>query len=145
MLASHSIKVGMPVSLSGQFQVQGRQALAGIRTWVESVNRAGGLLVADLQWHFPVSLVYYDDASSAETARRVTERLILQDRVDLLFGPYSSVLSLASAAVAEEYRQVLWNQGGASDNIYRRGFRWVVGVLTPASEYLAGLPYLVRR
>jgi branched-chain amino acid transport system substrate-binding protein len=137
--------MGIPVSLSGQFQVQGRQALAGIRAWVAAVNRAGGLLVADLQWRFPVALIHYDDASSPETARQVTERLILEDRVDLLFGPYSSVLSRAAAGVAEEYQQVLWNQGGSSDNIHRRGFRWVVSVLSPASEYLTGLPHLVRR
>ena len=145
MRTTHSIKVGIPVSLSGPFRVQGRQALAGIQAWVDWVNRSGGLLVADLQWYFPVSLVYYDDASSPARARQVTEALILRDRVDLLFGPYSSVLSLAAAAVAEEFQQVLWNQGGASDEIYRRGYRWVVGILTPGSEYLTGLPQLVRQ
>jgi branched-chain amino acid transport system substrate-binding protein len=68
----------------------------------------------------------------------------VNDKVDLLMGPYSSVLSLAAAEVAERHRVVFWNQGGASDSIYQQGFRWVVGILTPASRYLAGLSQMAR-
>ena len=93
----------------------------------------------------PVSVVYYDDASESDPARQATVRLITRDRVDLLFGPYSSVLSRAAAEVAEAHQRLLWNQGGAADDIYQQGFRWLVGVLTPASGYLAGLLPLVRQ
>ena len=93
----------------------------------------------------PVSVIYYDDASQADQARRITGRLITQDRVDLLFGPYSSVLSRAAAEVAEDHQKVLWNQGGSSDEIYQQGYRWLVGVLAPASHYLTGLLPLVRQ
>ena len=142
---SPTVKVGISVSLSGQFQTQGRQALAGIRAWAADVNRAGGLAVAaPPSSPMPVSVVYYDDASRADGAIRATQRLIEEDRVDLLFGPYSSGLARAAAEVAGEHGRLLWNQGGASDNIYQPG-RWVVGILTPASEYLAALPGLVRR
>ena len=92
----------------------------------------------------PVTVVHYDDASASEGARAVTERLITEDRVDLLFGPYSAALIDAAAEVSEEHGRVLWNQGGASDSVYRRGHRLVVGILTPATEYLAGLLPLVR-
>ena len=92
-----------------------------------------------------VSVVHYDDASETEQARRATARLITEDRVDLLFGPYSSVLTRAAAEVAEGHQRLLWNQGGASDDIYQQGYRWLVGVLTPASGYLAGLLPLVRQ
>ena len=60
-------------------------------------------------------------------------------------GPYSGILARAAAQVAEGYGMLLWNQGGASENVYQRGNRWVVGVLTPASEYLAGLLPMVRK
>lgn len=139
-----TLKVGIPVSLSGQFQVQGQQALAGLLAWAKDVNQVGGILVASLQARLPVSVVHYDDASKPASVRRATERLIVDDRVDLLMGPYSSVLAQAAAEVAEGHHRVLWNQGGASDSIYQRGYRWVVGILTPASEYLAGLSQLVR-
>lgn len=144
MTKSAVLKVGMPASLSGQFRVQGRQALTGLQAWAEDVNRAGGLITAGRSSPLQAQVHYYDDASSREQVRGVTERLIVNDRVDLLVGPYSSVLSQAAAAVAEEHQMVLWNQGGASDGIYEQGFRWLVGVLTPASEYLSGLGALVK-
>ena len=141
---SAAIKVGISASLSGQFQTQGRQALAGIRAWAEDANRAGGLTVADRPGPLPVSVVCYDAASLADGTRRATRRLILDDRVDLLFGPYSSGLAQAAAAVAAEHNRLLWNHGGASDNIQRTGPGRVVDILTPAGEYLAALPDLVR-
>ena len=142
------IKVGMPVSLTGQFQVQGKQALAGLQAWADDVNQAGGMSLgvsrSGSPVRNPVEVVFQDDASTVDRVRRATENLIIRDKVDLLFGPYSSVLTTASAAVAEEHRRLLWNQGGASGGVYQRGYRNVVGILTPAGEYLAGLLPLVR-
>lgn len=140
--ASPTIKIGMPASLSGQFQVQGRQALTGLQAWAEDVNRSGGMLVGATR--FPLKVVYYDDESTRDRTREITRRLILDDHVDLLTGPYSTVLSNAAAEVSEEFGCVLWNQGGAGDGIYRRGYKGVVGILTPASRYLSGLLALVR-
>ncbi len=125
-----TLVVGVPVSLSGQFQAQGRQALAGLQAWVRDANSvAAGAF----------KLVHHDDASDVSTVRDVTRRLILQDRVDILIGPYSSALTSAAAEVSEGFGKLLWNQGGASDAVYQQGYRWVVGVLTPANRYLAGL------
>jgi branched-chain amino acid transport system substrate-binding protein len=143
-MSVHAIKVGIPVSLSGQFQVQGQQALNGLQAWAEDVNHAGGIMVASLQAALPVSVVFYDDGSKPTQVRQATEHLIVADSVDLLMGPYSSVLSQVAAEVAEKHHRVLWNQGGASERIYHSGYRWVVGILTPATEYLAGLSILVR-
>ena len=69
----------------------------------------------------------------------------MDDGVDLLIGPYSSALTAAAAEVAQEHGKLLWNQGGASPDVYERGNPWVVGVLTPATEYLSGLLGTVRR
>lgn len=135
----------MPASLTGQFSVQGKQALAGLQAWADDVNRSGGLIVERPDMRWPVAVVHYDDQSKPDRARQIASRLIEQDAVDLLFGPYSSVLSLAAAGVAEEHQRVFWNQGGASDNIYQQGYKWTVGVLSPASGYLAGLLPLVRQ
>ena len=135
------IKVGMPVSLSGQFRTQGRQALAGLQAWTEDVNRASGLVVAGRR--HTVEVLYYDDASSVEGAILATRTLIKQDRVDLLFGPYSSGLANAAANVCAEHGQVMWNQGGAAEEIYQPGSR-VVGILNGAREYLSELPELLR-
>ena len=137
-----SIKVGISVSLTGQFSLQGAQTLAGIRAWADGVNRSGGMNVGGHK--APVELIRRDDGSRRDKARAITERLIVDDRVDLLIGPYSAVLSNAAAEVAQARGKLLWNQGGASPLVYRRGNPWVVGILTPADEYLAGLLPAVR-
>ena len=143
MSSPKTVKIGIPISLSGQFQVQGRQALAGLMAWADDVNRAGGLSFGGQVR--PVSVIHHDDGSDRGTVQTITRRLIRQDRVDILIGPYSSVLAVAAAEVAENQGRLLWNQGGASANLYRRGYRWVVGILTPAEEYLTGLFEMVRR
>ena len=144
-ISSRQLKAGIPVSLSGQFQVQSRQALAGLQAWARDVNALGGIWVRELGERLTVTVRHYDDGSRSGPTRRATQRLISEDRVDLLFGPYSSVLTRAAAAVASENGCILWNQGGASDAIHQHGNPWVVGILSPASEYLAGLPLLVRQ
>ena len=143
-MQSYRLKVGMVVSLTGQFHSQGSQALQGAAAWVQDVNTSGGVFVGSHGRTLPVWLKHYDDGSKAQSTRAFTEKLIVDDGVDLLLGPYSSNLTLAAAPVAEEYQRVLWNHGGASDQIYSRGFRWIVGILTPASRYLVGVVDLVK-
>ena len=137
-----SIRVGIPVSLTGQFSLQGRQTLAGIRAWADDVNRAGGVVVGGSA--HAVELVWRDDEGRRDNVISITRQLIVDDRVDLLVGPYSAVLTNAAAEVARDHRKLLWNQGGASPLVYQRGDPWVVGILTPADEYLAGLLPAVR-
>ncbi len=83
-----TLNVGMPVSLTGQFQLQGCQALAGLQAWAKDVNSKS-----------PNSLqvVHYDDASDRSMVREVTRRLIVEDHVDILIGPYSSVLTCSGS------------------------------------------------
>ncbi len=149
MPLSGHIKAGIPVSLSGQFQTQGKQALAGLQSWAEDVNAAGGVRLgtgpSGVPTRYPVQVYFQDDGSRVEGVRRATDHLLANDRVDVLFGPYSSVLTTASAAVAEERRRLMWNQGGASDDVYQKGYRGIIGVLTPASRYLAGLLPVIRK
>ncbi len=143
MTTNSRVKAGISASLTGQFATQGRQALAGLTAWVEYVNATGGLPI-DGRSH-PLTLAHYDDGSLAEGAQQNTERLVAQDEVDLLFGPYSAGLTTAAAEVAESHGKLMWNHGGAGDALYARGYRNVVGVLTPADQYLVGAPALARQ
>ena len=130
------------MSLTGQFNLQGQQTLAGIRAWAEDVNRAGGLATGSTP--HAVELVCHDDGSRRDRVVDLTKRLICDDHVDLLVGPYSAVLTNAAAEVAHEYGKLLWNQGGASPLVYQQGNPWIVGILSPADEYLSGLLSAVR-
>jgi branched-chain amino acid transport system substrate-binding protein len=138
------ITVGCCLSLTGPFALQGQQAEQGLRLWAEDVNATGGLLVCDRQAAQPVVFVVRDDHGRATQAAQLTEELIVDERVDLLVGPYGSATTLAAARVAEAHRKVLWNHGGASDALVRSGFHYVVNVLSPASRYLAGILDLAR-
>ena len=138
------IRVGAVLSLHGHFAPQGRQAHAGLALWADAVNAAGGLAVRDHGGQWPIELIVYDDESRAGPATSWTEHLILTDRVNLLVGPYSSTLTLVVAAVAERHRKVLWNHGGASDAVARQGFRFVVSLPSPASQYFVSVLELVR-
>ena len=134
----------MAAAQSGQYQVQGTQALNGAKAWVNDTNAAGGVFVLELDLKLPLRLIAYDDRSSARRVRELIAHLVLEDRVDILLGPYASGLSLAAAETAESMSRVLWNHGGSADVIHQGGLHWVVGVLSPASQYLQGAVDLLR-
>jgi branched-chain amino acid transport system substrate-binding protein len=113
---------GLSISLTGEFARFGREALQAMQLWAESAN---------------ARLVYYDDESSAALAVEHSRRLLAQDRVDILFGPYSSGLARAAAKAAEEQHRILWNHGGSSDDV---SGQLVVCTPSPASAYFRQLP-----
>jgi ABC-type branched-subunit amino acid transport system substrate-binding protein len=144
MESTHEILVGVSISLTGKFSDQGRQALDGLRLWQSYVNGRGGIRFGQAAAQ-PVQLVFYNDQSRASLTRENALRLVRQDRVDALFGPYSSGLTMTVAEVAREHRKVLWNHGGSSDEILNRGWQNLVSTLTPASHYLRDLPRRLAR
>jgi len=133
------IRVGTSVSQSGLYARQGQQALQGVRLWVDDTNTDGGLFIPELHHSVALQLIAYDDHSRRHDIEQLTERLISDDGVDFLIGPYSSGLAYAAATIAEAHQKVLWNHGGSSDATMRQGFRWSVHLPTPASGYFAGL------
>jgi branched-chain amino acid transport system substrate-binding protein len=144
MESRQKILVGLSISLTGRFSAQGRQALDGLRLWQSYVNGRDGITIGQ-DGPQPVRLVFYDDQSRASLARENALRLLRQDHVDALFGPYSSGLTVTVAEVAHEQRKVLWNHGGSSDEIFNRGWTDLVSTPTPASDYLRDLPRRLER
>jgi branched-chain amino acid transport system substrate-binding protein len=138
------IKVGISVSLTGAYSVQGRESFRGVSLWASDVNGEGGIYVSERGKKIPVELIHFDDGSTREICRSNTVRLISEEKVDILLGPYSSSLSLAAAEAAEECGVTLWNHGGATDEIEERGFTCLVSAITPASRYSEGIIELVR-
>jgi branched-chain amino acid transport system substrate-binding protein len=104
----------------------GIDARRGLALWAEEA-RASGLAV---------DLIVRDDRGEPVEARRQVHDLLVREEVDLLAGPYSSGLTRAVAPIADARGVVLWNHGGAADDIHRHGHRTLVGILTPASRYL---------
>src|SRR5450759_5641722 len=127
------ITIGLSVSLSGKFHPQGQQALQGARLWQAYINAQGGIAVQNGE-KSSVRLVWYDDRSQISFARKSVCQLLREDKIDILLGPYSSSLTMAVAEIAEEYKKVLWNYGGSSDEIFSHGRRYLVGIASPASD-----------
>ena len=113
-----NIKVGISVSLSGSYLIQGRESYEGLSLWVSRVNEKGGLYVDDLNAKCTLRLIGLDDGSNIEKCRSNTERLITRERVDILLGPYSSSLALAAAEMAEYYKKPLWNHGASGSYMH---------------------------
>lgn len=124
------IKVGVTVSLSGHYAAPGSEQLQGIQMWAHDLNARGALLGR------PVEIVYYDDKSDAETSEALYERLVSEDKVDLLLGPYSSGLTLAASRVAEKHHFPMVATGASSTDIWSRGNKYIFQVDAPADTYL---------
>jgi branched-chain amino acid transport system substrate-binding protein len=134
------VAVGLSISLTGKFRPQGQQALQGIRLWQSYINAQGGIAVGNEEKR-SVRLICYDDRSQISIARKNVFQLLRADQIDILLGPYSSSLTMAVVEIAEEYKKVLWNYGGSSDEIFSHGRRYLVGIASPASDYLRALPH----
>jgi branched-chain amino acid transport system substrate-binding protein len=139
MCSTPEVTVGLTISLTGRFCPQGQQALQGIRFWQSYINAQGGIAVQSGEKR-SVRLVWYDDRSQIRFARKNVFHLLKEDQIDILLGPYSSSLTMAVAEIAEECKKVLWNYGGSSDEIFSHGRRYLVGIASPASDYLRSLP-----
>jgi branched-chain amino acid transport system substrate-binding protein len=95
-----SIRIGYAVSLSG-VNAQGAAVttLPAYKLWVDDVNKKGGILVKEFNKRIPIEVTEYDDTSNAETAVRLVERLMTQDKVDFVLPPWSTGFNLATAPV----------------------------------------------
>jgi branched-chain amino acid transport system substrate-binding protein len=103
-LAKESIRIGFSMALTGIYSQGAVSQMNSYQLWKERVNEKGGLFVKDLGKKLPVEFVYYDDKSSSETAVKVYEKLITQDKVDLVFTPWGTTIHFAVASLAERYK-----------------------------------------
>ncbi len=138
------IVIGMSISLTGQYATPGTFQLQGVQLWRDDVNAAGGIFVEEYGKKMNVSLVYYDDASEKEKAVNLAEKLIDEDKVDVLFGPYGSPLTFSVAPIAEARKKLMISIMGSSDSIFEQGYEYVIQLLTPGSLYLRGMLDLVK-
>lgn len=112
--AKDVIKVGFSMSLTGRYAPNAAGQMEAYLLWEENVNKKGGLYIKDYGRRLPVKLVYYDDKSSAETAVRVYEKLLTEDKVDLLLSPCTTTIHFAIAPIAAKYKVPIVGSTAAS-------------------------------
>jgi len=113
------LKIGASLPLSGDFSQPGTAAQRGYQIWQDLVNSSGGLLGRQ------VNLVIRDDASDQNTIVSDYNRLISQDKVDLLLGTFSSKLNLPASAVAEKNHMLYVEPAGGAPTMFSRGFKYL--------------------
>lgn len=110
------ITVGISLPLTGDFAEPGNGIKRGYDAWVKTVNDKGGLLGRK------VELKFLDDQSDPGRVVSDYESLIAQDKVDLVFGPFSSRLVIPSARIAKEYGMLFVEPAGAAPDVFNQGF-----------------------
>ncbi len=135
------IKVGMSLSLSGDFLADGLACRQGYQLWASDVNSHGGLLGR------PVKLVILDDKSDPKTATADYEKLVSQYHVDLLLGPFSSLLTVPAGLVAKEHGYAFVEGSGGAPTVFDSQnpnlfavSAPVIDQMIPFAKWVASLP-----
>ncbi|HET9623790.1 MAG TPA: ABC transporter substrate-binding protein, partial [Kofleriaceae bacterium] len=125
----NEILIGATLPLTGGEARIGGFFQEGYRLAFDEVNQAGGLEVGGKKR--PVELRLSDDTSTQATAVSLADKLINSDHVDFLLGTYSTALVEAQTTVAEQNKVPYVNGGGAASEIYKRGYKYIFGALSP--------------
>lgn len=135
--AEEVLKIGAPLAATGSEAREGALAKQGYDLWAATVNAGGGIKAGGKTYR--VQIVYYDDQSKPQISAELTDKLISQDHVSFLLGPYGSPATFADAAVAEKYKVPMVEANGAARKIFAQGYRYVFGILSPADDYAASM------
>ncbi len=127
------ITLGASVQLSGPLANTGRYYRDGYQFAVDQINKAGGVKIGNS--HEQLELKILDNQSDNNLAVRQYVQLVTQDKINLLLGPFASDAVIATSSVAEKYQVPMIQGGGASDQIYSRGYKYIFGTLPAASKY----------
>ena len=131
--AQGPIRIGASLSLTGTYAKLGKNQHEGYQLCIKDLNAKGGVLGRKLEF------VVYDDQSTPATAVRLYEKLITEDKVDGVMGPYSSPVSEAAANVTEKYKKIMVAPLAATTSIFRKGRKYIFMVISPAEGYLEGV------
>src|SRR5277367_1536578 len=121
----------------------GRQAELAIRLFVADANASSAFSVDGERCEFALECL--DDASEPARCAEIYRSLCVGRSADIIFGPYSNRLARVAAPIAEQSGRLFVNHGGAGDELYDRGYKLIVGILSPASDYLRGFVRLLTQ
>ena len=130
-----TITLGAAVSKTGKYSTNGKHTMNGYNLAVKLINAAGGVKVGGKSYKF--AIVYYDDESRGARGAQLAERLINQDRVKFMLGPYSSTLTKAIVPITEKYNIPMVEANGASRSLFTKGYKNLFAVLSTSEQYLA--------
>ena len=116
-----TIILGSAISLSGKYSTNGLHTQRGYDFAVDRINEMGGVKVGGKS--YKLSVKYYDDESTPARATQLAERLIQQDGVEFMLGPYGTGLTKAVAPVTEKFGVPMVEAEGASRSLFTQGYK----------------------
>jgi branched-chain amino acid transport system substrate-binding protein len=132
------VVVGGAISQTGRFAEPAGRQVNAIKMWVDEVNGRGGLLGRKIK------LVLLDDKSDTQTAVKLYEKLITEDKVEVLLAPYSSAITEAVANINERYKMPFVAYGAASSPIWEKGRKYIFSIVAIAEDYQKGSLHLAK-
>lgn len=129
-----TITLGAAVSLTGKYSTNGMHTKNGYDLGVEIINNTGGIVVNGKK--YKVAIKYYDDESTPARGAQLAERLINQDGVKYLLGPYGSGITKAMAPITEKYKVPMVEANGASLSLFNKGYKYLFAILSTTEQYL---------
>jgi branched-chain amino acid transport system substrate-binding protein len=130
-----TITLGSAISATGKYSTNGIHAMNGYNLAVTVINKTGGVKVGGKSYKLKIK--YYDDESTPARGAQLAERLIKQDGIQYMLGPYSSGLTKAIAPVSEKYKIPMVEAEGASRSLFTQGYKYLFAVLSTSEQYLA--------
>jgi len=134
-LAEDTITLGSAISITGKYSQEGKNASDGYNFAVKKINEKGGVTVGGKKYKLEVK--YYDDESTPARTAQLLERLISQDGVKFVLGPYGSGPTKAAAPVTEKYKIPMVEAEGASRSLFSQGYKYIFAALSTSEQYLA--------
>lgn len=128
-----AIKLGASVQLSGSLANTGRYYRDAYRLAVDTINAKGGVDVGGKKYKLVLDLL--DNQSDVNLSVRQVVQLVSSDKVNFLLGPFASDFALVDSSIAEKYQIPMVQGGGASTEIYNRGYKYIFGTLPAADDY----------
>lgn len=135
LAAEDTIVLGAAVSLTGKYSTLGKNTKDGYDLAVARINELGGVKIGRKPYKLKVA--YYDDESTSARGAQLVERLISQDGVQFILGPYSSALTKAIAPVTEKYRIPMIEANGADRALFTSGYKYLFAVMNTSDYYLS--------
>jgi branched-chain amino acid transport system substrate-binding protein len=136
---NNEVLIGGAISQTGRYAEPAGRQVNAIKLWVDEVNGRGGLL------GHRINLILLDDKSDTQTAIKLYEKLIAEDKVDILLAPYSSGITEAVANVNERYKMPFVAYGAASTPIWEKGRKYIFSIVDIAENYQKGAVHLARQ
>ena len=130
-----TIILGSAISFTGKYSTNGIHASNGYDLGVKRINEMGGVTVGGKQYKLEIQ--YYDDESTPLRTAQLFERLIKQDDIKFLLGPYSSATTKAAAKITEKYKIPMVESEGASRSLFTQGYKYLFCVISTSEQYLA--------